>query len=187
MKLQPNSITSWEDLKRAFSNQFLGVKRFVAPKQNLTIMFQGPQESLKEWPTRFSVEVVATEEISDKEALIGAMSSMRHDIPFRDDLHQKPAKTYQEFLERVQGFINTAKVKSLVLKSKIVVPKSTSDVEQSNRKQNGKKKQGDQGTRRAFSKLEGEETIDMITTKNSTLTTSLKELVPNPGTTLTMI
>lgn len=48
IKLQPNSITSWEDLKRAFSNQFLGVKRFVVPKQNLTIMFQGPQETLKE-------------------------------------------------------------------------------------------------------------------------------------------
>ncbi|GMN65862.1 hypothetical protein TIFTF001_034930 [Ficus carica] len=117
-KLQPNSITSWKD---------------------------GPQESLKEWLTRFSVEVVSTEEISDKDALMGTMSSMRHDIPFRDDLHQKPAKTYQEFLERTQGFIKVEEAKILALKSKLVVPKSTSNVicvDQSSRRQNGKEIRG---------------------------------------------
>ncbi|GMN36090.1 hypothetical protein TIFTF001_005754 [Ficus carica] len=117
IKLQPNSITSWEDLKRAFSNQFLGVK---------------------------SIEVVAIEEISDKEALMGAMSSMRHDIPFRDDLNQKPTKMYQEFLERAQGFINAKEAKSLAHKSKIVVLKTTSKADQLNGKQNGKNKRREQ-------------------------------------------
>lgn len=60
----------------------MGVKRFVAPKQNLTKMFRGPHKSLKDWLTQFSAKVVVTEEISDEEALIGVMSSMRHDIPF---------------------------------------------------------------------------------------------------------
>lgn len=85
--------------------------------------------------------MVATEEISDKEALMGAMSSIRHD----HDLNQKPVKTYQEFLEMAQGFINAIEAKSLALKSKIVVPKSTSNAEQSNGKQNGKKKWRDLG------------------------------------------
>ncbi|GMN37858.1 hypothetical protein TIFTF001_042705 [Ficus carica] len=144
-KLQPNFITSWKDVKRAFSNQFLGIKIFATPKQNLTIMFQGPQESLKEWLTRFNVEVVSTEEISNKDALMGTMSSMRPDIPFRDDLHQKPAKTYREFLERMQGFIKAEEAKILALKSKLVVPKSTSNVicvDQSSRRQNGKEIRG---------------------------------------------
>ncbi|GMN59056.1 hypothetical protein TIFTF001_028157 [Ficus carica] len=78
---------SWEDLKRAFSDQSLGVKQFAAPKQNLTITYQGPQETLKDWLARFNVEVAATEEISDNEALMGALSSMRHDTPFREDLN----------------------------------------------------------------------------------------------------
>lgn len=47
---------------------------------------------------------------------------MSHDIPFREDLNQKPPRTYQEFLERAQDFINAENAKSLVLKSTIVVP-----------------------------------------------------------------
>ena len=128
MKLQPNSITSWEDLKRAFFNQFLGVKRFAASKQNLTIMFQ-PQESLKKWLTRSSVEVVATEKISDKEELIGAMSNMRHEYPSEMTCTKNQPKHTKISWKRTQGFINTEEVKSLALKSKIVVPKNTSGAE----------------------------------------------------------
>ncbi|GMN66218.1 hypothetical protein TIFTF001_035276 [Ficus carica] len=70
----------------------------------------------EDWKIAFSNQflgVVATKEILDKEASMGAMSSMRHDIPFRDDLLQKPAKIYQEFLERAQEFINFKEAKSV--------------------------------------------------------------------------
>ena len=72
---------------------------------------------------------------------MGVMNSMRHNISFRDDLNQKLAKTYQEFLERALGFINAEEAKSLALKSKTVMPKNVNNVDQCNGKQNGKKKQ----------------------------------------------
>ncbi|GMN42962.1 hypothetical protein TIFTF001_012162 [Ficus carica] len=100
-------------------------------------------------------QVVATEEISDEGALMGAMSSTRHDIPFRDDLNQKLAKTYQEFLERAQGFINAEEAKSLALKSKTVMPKNVNNVDQWNEKQNGKKKQKEQSGMKNASHIGG--------------------------------
>ncbi|GMN58357.1 hypothetical protein TIFTF001_027457 [Ficus carica] len=134
-----------EIICKAFRNTLYGAARrwFAAPKQNLTITYQGPHESLKDWLTQFSVEMVAIYEILDKEALMGAMNSMRHNIPFGDDLNQNPAKTCQGFLEKAQGFINAEEAKSSALKSKIAVLKNTNNVEQSNEKQNGKKKQRD--------------------------------------------
>ncbi|EXB66604.1 hypothetical protein L484_024900 [Morus notabilis] len=38
--LRPNSISSWDELKEAFSLQFIGVKKYVPPKQNLTMIYQ---------------------------------------------------------------------------------------------------------------------------------------------------
>ncbi|XP_024023688.1 uncharacterized protein LOC112092257 [Morus notabilis] len=46
--LKPNSISSWDELKEAFSLQFIGVKKYVPPKQNLTTIYQKPNESLRE-------------------------------------------------------------------------------------------------------------------------------------------
>lgn len=86
---------------------------------------------------------------------MGAMSSMRHDIPFRDDLNQKPTKTYQEFLERAQGIINAKEAKSLAHKSKIVVLKTISNADQLNGKQNGKNKRREKGNTESAKQAEG--------------------------------
>ncbi|XP_024020104.1 uncharacterized protein LOC112091244 [Morus notabilis] len=68
--LRPNFISSWDELKEAFSLQFIGVKKYVPPKQNLTTIYQKPNESLREWLARYEEAVAATMDITDREALM---------------------------------------------------------------------------------------------------------------------
>ncbi|XP_024024254.1 uncharacterized protein LOC112092392 [Morus notabilis] len=70
--LRPNSISSWDELKEAYFLQFIGVKKYVPPQQNLTTIYQKPNEPLREW--RYGEAVTATMDITDKEALMGALS-----------------------------------------------------------------------------------------------------------------
>ena len=84
--------------------------------------------------------MAATEGISDEVALMGALSSMKKDIPYSTDLDRRPPQTYQEFLARAQGFINAEEAKR-ALKSKVVVP-TKEEAGQSSNEQNGKKRRG---------------------------------------------
>ncbi|XP_024033085.1 uncharacterized protein LOC112095395 [Morus notabilis] len=138
--LKPNSITSWDDLKNAFLTQFIGVKKYIPPKQNLSREYQGPNESLKDWIARFGEQVTATEGISNEVALMGALSGMKKDIPYSTDLDRRPPHTYQEFLTRAQGFIN-AKGAKKALKSKVTAP-AKEEVGQASGQNNGKKRRG---------------------------------------------
>ncbi|XP_024024428.1 uncharacterized protein LOC112092448 [Morus notabilis] len=138
--LKPNSITSWDDLKNDFLTQFIGVKKYIPPKQNLSRVYQGPNESLKDWIARFGEQVTATEGISDEVALMGALSSMKKDIPYSTDLGRRPPHAYQEFLTRAQGFINAEEAKK-ALKSKAATP-AKEEVRQASSQNNGKKHRG---------------------------------------------
>ncbi|XP_024018771.1 uncharacterized protein LOC112090818 [Morus notabilis] len=50
--------------------------------------------------------VAATMDITDREALMGALSSMKKITPFKRELNRKPPSSYKEFLARAQGYIN---------------------------------------------------------------------------------
>ncbi|XP_024019620.1 uncharacterized protein LOC112091070 [Morus notabilis] len=52
---------------------------------------------------------------------MGALSSMKKDIPYSTDLDRRLPHTYQEFLMRAQGFINAEEAKK-ALKSKAPTP-----------------------------------------------------------------
>ncbi|XP_024023725.1 uncharacterized protein LOC112092265 [Morus notabilis] len=104
--LRPNSISSWDELKESFSLQFIGVKEYVPLKQNLTMIYQKPNESLKEWLARYGEAVAATMDITNREALMGVLSSMKKIIPFKRELNRKPPSSNREFLARAQGYIN---------------------------------------------------------------------------------
>ncbi|XP_024023030.1 uncharacterized protein LOC112092074 [Morus notabilis] len=138
--LKPNSVTSWDDLKNAFLTQFIGVKKYIPPKQNLSRVYQGPNESLKDWIARFGEQVAGTEGISDEVALMGAMSSKKKDIPYSTDLDRRPPHTYQEFLTMAQGFINAEEAKK-ALKSKAATP-AKEEVGQASSQNNSKKRRG---------------------------------------------
>ncbi|XP_024033009.1 uncharacterized protein LOC112095378 [Morus notabilis] len=82
------------------------VKNFFPPKQNLTTIYQKPNESLREWLARYGEAVTATMDITDREALMGVLSSMKKITLFKRELNQKPPSSYREFLARAQGYIN---------------------------------------------------------------------------------
>ncbi|XP_024023058.1 uncharacterized protein LOC112092091 [Morus notabilis] len=46
-------------------------------------------------------------DITDRKALMGALSSMKKITPFKRELNRKPSSSYKEFLARAQGYINT--------------------------------------------------------------------------------
>ncbi|XP_024023265.1 uncharacterized protein LOC112092146 [Morus notabilis] len=79
---------------------------YVPLKQNLTTLYQKPNESLREWLARYGEAVAATMDITDREALMGALSSMKKIIPFKRELNRKLLSSYKEFLTRAQGYIN---------------------------------------------------------------------------------
>ncbi|XP_024017306.1 uncharacterized protein LOC112090377 [Morus notabilis] len=121
-----------------YPEEFIGVKEYIPPKQNLSRVYQGPNESLKDWIVRFGEQVAATEGISNEVALMGALSSMKKDIPYSTDLDRRPPHTYQEFLTRAQGFINAEEAKK-ALKSKAATP-AKEEVVQASSQNNGKKR-----------------------------------------------
>ncbi|XP_024018879.1 uncharacterized protein LOC112090858 [Morus notabilis] len=45
-------------------------------------------------------------DITDREALMGVLSSMKKITPFKRELNRKPPSSYREFLARAQGYIN---------------------------------------------------------------------------------
>ena len=54
-KLKPNSIASWNDVKKAFRAQYIGVKKMSTPKErlkNVHVPGPGPNETLKDWLAR---------------------------------------------------------------------------------------------------------------------------------------
>ncbi|XP_024019113.1 uncharacterized protein LOC112090929 [Morus notabilis] len=139
--LKPSSISSWNELKEAFSLQFIRVKKYVPPKHNLTTIYQKPNESLKEWLVRYGEAVATTTDMTNREALTGVMSSMKKITPFKRDLNRKPPSTYKEFLARAQGYINAEEADVSNLEHRSNKNKGT-EQESTAGKQDGKKRRG---------------------------------------------
>ncbi|WP_265653264.1 hypothetical protein, partial [Escherichia coli] len=134
--LGPDSIDSWAELKAQFTTQFIGVKKYVPSKSKLSHLLQGPNESLKDWLACFGRERAMCGKVTDQEALMGAMFSIRGPS-FKKSLWRREPTTYQEFLDRAQGFINeeeAEKAEKTILKSKVVVPNEENDDHLSKRK-----------------------------------------------------
>ncbi|GMN58451.1 hypothetical protein TIFTF001_027547 [Ficus carica] len=111
--LPTNSISCWDDLRKAFQSQFTRICKLPKPRETLVVMHQEPNESLKDWLHWYTTEVASMKDLTEREALIGALSSMRHDILFREDLNWKSAYSYQEFLERSKAFIKAEETRKL--------------------------------------------------------------------------
>lgn len=61
------------------------------PSETLVVIHQEPKESLKDWLHRYTNKFASMEDLTKRKALMGVLSSMRHDILFREDLNQKNA------------------------------------------------------------------------------------------------
>ena len=97
-------------------------------------MYQGPNETLKEWLASYNKEVTIIKNYSEKACLLGAISSMSIDIPFRSDLDAKLPWTWKEFLNKATKFINAEEAQILQNKRPMSVIIGNSEEESSDRK-----------------------------------------------------
>ncbi|XP_024030693.1 uncharacterized protein LOC112094324 [Morus notabilis] len=104
-------------------------------------IYQKPNESLREWLARYGEVVAATMNITDREALMGALSSTKKITPFKRELNRKPTTSYREFLARAQGYINAEKADANDPEHRTNKNKGT-EQGSAPTKQDGKKRQG---------------------------------------------
>ncbi|XP_025636025.1 uncharacterized protein [Arachis hypogaea] len=101
-KLSAGSISSFEELARSFIDYFAAARIYVHGSDYLSTIRQGPQESLKDYMTRFTD---ATMEIPDLNPAIHlhALKAGLRPGKFREIIAVTKPKTLDEFRERAAG------------------------------------------------------------------------------------
>ncbi|XP_016173521.1 uncharacterized protein LOC107616031 [Arachis ipaensis] len=101
-KLLAGSISSFEELARSFIDYFAAARIYVHVSDYLGTIRQGPQESLKDYLTRFAE---ATMEISDLDPAVHLHTLKAGLRPgkFRETIAITKPKTLEEFRERADG------------------------------------------------------------------------------------
>ncbi|XP_025630328.1 uncharacterized protein [Arachis hypogaea] len=101
-KLPEGSISSFEELARSFIDYFAAARIYVHGSDYLGTICQGPQESLKDYLTRFAD---ATMEIPDLDPAVHlhAIKASLKPRKFRETITVTKPKTLEEFRERAAG------------------------------------------------------------------------------------
>nr|XP_025612026.1 uncharacterized protein LOC112705410 [Arachis hypogaea] len=101
-KLPEGSISSFEELARSFIDYFAAARIYVHGSDYLGTIRQGPQESLKDYLTRFAD---ATMEIPDLDPAVHlhAIKAGLKPGKFRETIAVTKPKTLEEFRERAAG------------------------------------------------------------------------------------
>ncbi|XP_025664577.1 uncharacterized protein [Arachis hypogaea] len=101
-KLPVGSISSFEELVKSFIDYFAAARIYVHGSDYLGTIRQGPQESLKDYLTRFAE---ATMEIPDLDPTVHlhALKAGLRPGKFRETIAVTKPKTLEEFRERMAG------------------------------------------------------------------------------------
>ncbi|XP_016177634.1 uncharacterized protein LOC107619914 [Arachis ipaensis] len=101
-KLPAGSISSFEELAKSFIDYFAAARIYVHGSDYLGTIHQGPQESLKDYLTRFAE---ATMEIPDLDPAVHlhALKAGLRPGKFRETIAITKPKTLEEFRERAAG------------------------------------------------------------------------------------
>nr|XP_025641263.1 uncharacterized protein LOC112736141 [Arachis hypogaea] len=101
-KLPAGSISSFEELAKSFIDYFAAARIYVHGSDYLGTIRQGPQESLKDYLTRFAE---ATMEIPDLDPAVHlhALKAGLRPGKFRETIAITKPKTLEEFRERAAG------------------------------------------------------------------------------------
>ncbi|CAA0835692.1 Unknown protein, partial [Striga hermonthica] len=103
--LAPHSIAKWSQLKSMFRTHFIGSQACRIPKESITHIIQGADESLKNYITRFNERVQNMEPCHQETLLVLAYSGLRPNSMFKWTLCQNKPQTYHEFLMKAQQHI----------------------------------------------------------------------------------
>ncbi|XP_057740343.1 uncharacterized protein LOC130957504 [Arachis stenosperma] len=109
-KLPEGSISSFEELAKSFIDYFAVARIYVHGSDYLGTIRQGPQESLKDYMTRF---LEATMEIPDLDPAVHlhALKAGLKPGKFRETIAVTKLKTLEEFQERAAGQMEIEKLR----------------------------------------------------------------------------
>ena len=118
--LKPQSIDDFNTLGRQFMNQFLAVRRRKNNPAYLLSLVQGKEESLKDYLHRFNQEKLTVENLDDQTILSALMNGFKAEGPLMAELARRPTLgTLQQFMRKVEEFVNEEKTISALTKKKI--------------------------------------------------------------------
>ncbi|XP_062075472.1 uncharacterized protein LOC133779535 [Humulus lupulus] len=150
-KLQPGSITSWDNFVHIFYSQFSSAMPLPAEPNDLVDINQRDNEPLKDYIQCFMQEATKVKSLSDDGNLIDINSGVKVKSLFWSSLKRKSAHTTQEFLNIAEEFIKLEEAERKVNnptqavfeKEKTSVGNNTNPVEGSkNGGKNGKRSKG---------------------------------------------
>jgi hypothetical protein len=104
MNLPKNSIESWTDFQRKFTQQFAGSKHIKVTATSLFAIRQHHAESLREYLARFS-EATSKVFNPNQEMFVSAFHNGLKADHFNESLAQKLATSMQEITKRAEGYI----------------------------------------------------------------------------------
>ncbi|KAF5469063.1 hypothetical protein F2P56_013163 [Juglans regia] len=102
---ETNSIESFEELGRQFLTQLMASRKCRRPSVYLLTVKQLEDESLKAYLTRFNKEKMTTDQ-DEKIMLAALLEGVWPRSPFMAELARKTPSTLQEFMDKVDDFIN---------------------------------------------------------------------------------
>ncbi|XP_072076680.1 uncharacterized protein [Arachis hypogaea] len=101
-KLPAGSISSFEELARSFIDYFAAARIYVHGSDYLSTIRQGPQESLKDYMTRFTEATMEIQDLNPAVHLHALKAGLRLG-KFRETIAITKPKTLEEFRERAAG------------------------------------------------------------------------------------
>ncbi|XP_027155322.1 uncharacterized protein LOC113755546 [Coffea eugenioides] len=103
--LAPGSIRSFTELARQFAAQFVSLKTYSKNAAHLMAIKQKPDESLKNFMTRFNTESLQIRDKDEKVVMVGFMNGLRVEELYYK-LAEQPPKNLEELLTRAHAAAN---------------------------------------------------------------------------------
>ena len=108
-----NSISSYSQLVNMFLNQFAGSRTLDKRTTDLYRIVQGAGESLKDYLTRFNMEVLTVPRLEPATAMEAFRMGLKQSHPFYNDLTQNPPNTLDEIRDRAMQHIRVEEDKKV--------------------------------------------------------------------------
>ncbi|XP_066333995.1 uncharacterized protein [Miscanthus floridulus] len=103
--LQENSIYSWDDLKKVFTDNYMATCEQPSTKYDLEKLHQSFKESLRDFIRRFSETRNSIPNITNAEAIAAFTKGLRHE-QLCSKLYRKRPTTIGKLIQMVNGYAN---------------------------------------------------------------------------------
>ena len=110
LSLQENSIRSWDDLKKVFTDNYMATCEQPSTKYDLEKLHQSSGESLRDFIRCFSETRNSVPNITDVEAIAAFTKGLRHE-QLHGKLYYKRSTTIGELIQMANEYANAEQAK----------------------------------------------------------------------------